>query len=545
MASLKLILVAATASLASALLAGCALRSAAQPDPPPPWPPLAEGWQHGVFMEIFVRAWKDSDGDGIGDLRGLTQTLPYLQALGVRGLWLMPITPNADGDHGYATTSYRGIAPEYGTLADFDELVREARARGIGIVIDYVVNHSAAAHPYFVSARRGPGSPYRDWYVWSETLPAGWDIWGKNPWYHVAAAPWNFAGHPRDLPAPPPGARDFYFGTFGPHMPDFDLRNETVVRYHLDNLRWWMDRGLAGFRLDAVPHLVENGAQAWNDQPESRALARRMQDLVKSYPGGHVVCEATAEAEAWGDPAVCGGAFAFAVSRHYAKAALGDADSVRAVVDYFRRAAPTMATFVSNHDLFAGRRLWDQVGGDETAYRLAAAAYLLQPGTPFVYYGEEVGQAGDHRLAGDLPLRGPMSWSADARTAGFTTGVPFRPPAPNVATHNVAAQLHDPGSLLAFYRELIALRHARASLARGGYEHAFAQGLVAGWQRVLGDERTLVLFNYGGTPVTLSPPGLAAGARLRRLYPRDATPAAAGAGTVTLPPRSVQVLAVR
>jgi hypothetical protein len=134
---------------------------------------LPPGWHHGAFMEIFVRAYQDSDGDGVGDLKGLISRLGYLKRLGIKGLWLMPIQANADGDHGYATTDFRAVAPEYGTLRDFDTLLREAGRRGIGVVIDYVVNHSAAEHPMFVEARANPGSPWHDWYVFSETMPQG------------------------------------------------------------------------------------------------------------------------------------------------------------------------------------------------------------------------------------------------------------------------------------------------------------------------------------------------------------------------------------
>ena len=507
--------------------------------------PLPDGWHHGAFIEIFVRGYQDSDGDGIGDLRGLTQRLDYLRDLGVRGIWLMPITRNADGDHGYATTDYRSVDPAYGTLEDFDTLVREARRRGIGVIMDYMVNHSAADHPLFVAARSSRSSRFRDWFVWSQSLPSGWDIWGKNPWYHVASEPWTFKGEAKDLPAPPAGARDFYFGTFGPHMPDFNLRRPEVVDYHLDSLRFWLNRGLAGFRLDAVPHMIENDAVRWNDQPESRALGRRMQDVVKSYPSRYVVCEATAEPQAWGAPEVCGGAFAFGLERHFAQAATGSAASVREIARYYTNASPTMATFASNHDIFAGPRLWDQVAGDSARYKLAAAGYLLLPGTPFIYYGEEVGQAGIPGLRGDFPLRGPMSWTADG---GFTTGQPFRPPAPNRATHNAAAQAADPGSMLNFYKAMIALRNSRPSIARGSYEHPMAEGLLLGFQRALGSERTVVLVNYGTEPALAALPGLAAGARLRTLYPQAAAePPAAGAdgrAMVEVAPQSVRVLAV-
>jgi glycosidase len=509
---------------------------------------LPSGWEHGAFMEIFVRAWRDSDGDGIGDLRGLTQSLDYLRELGIRGIWLMPITKNADGDHGYATTDHRAIAPEYGTLADFDELIAQAHRRGIGVIMDYVVNHSAAANPLFEQARQGPDNPWRNWYVWSDSAPQGWDIWGKDPWYHVGSQPWLHTGEVKDLPKPPPGARDFYFGTFGPHMPDFNLRDPEVVAYHRSSLRFWLNRGLDGYRLDAVPHMIENDAVRWNDQPESRALTKSLQDLIKAYPHRKVVCEATAEPQAYGDPAVCGGAFAFGYVHHIVQAARGDEASVQKVADYYRMARPTMATFLSNHDIFAGQRLWDQVAGDEARYRVAAATYLLQPGTPFVYYGEEIGQAGVPGLNGDLPIRSPMSWTADPVRAGFTTGTPFRPIAPNADTHNVQAQRRDPQSIQRFYKAMIGLRNAWPSIAGGSYEHAFAEGAVAGWQRRWGSERTVVLINYGAGGAEARVPGLRPGDRLQALWPLDAAAgraAADGSARLWLAPQSVRVFVVR
>jgi alpha-amylase len=499
---------------------------------------LPKDWHRGAFMEIFVRAYQDSDGDGIGDLKGLTSRLDYLKDLGIKGLWLMPIQANADGDHGYATRDFRAVAPEYGTLADFDRLLAEAGRRGIGVIVDYAVNHSAVQHPLFVEARSDPASPWRDWYVFADEEPLGWSIWGKNPWYANRSESWTHSGEAKDTPRPPPGARDWYFGTFGPGMPDFNLRNPQVVAYHEDSLRYWLNRGLAGYRLDATPHLIENNARDWNDQPESRALTKRLADLVRSYPNRYVVCEATQKPQDWGDDKVCGGAFAFGHVHHYVKAAKGEADSVKALAEYFKTASPAMATFVSNHDIFAGRRLWDQVDGDIARYKLAAAGYLLQPGTPFVYYGEEVGQAGVHTLQSDLPIRSPMSWTADPQRGGFTNATPFRPLAPNIATHNAAAQRADRASIYHFYKAMIALRNARPSIARGSFEHAFADGLVLGFQRRLGRERTLVLMNYSTEAVTARVPGLAPRARLATLYgSRNAS--------LQLPPQSVRVFDLR
>ena len=523
-------------SLAAAVLLSLAFAASAQPaiDTSPVakrdrGSALPEGWEHGAFMEIFVRAWRDSDGDGIGDLRGLTQSLDHLKALGIRGIWLMPITKNADGDHGYATTDFRDIAPEYGTLADFDGLLREAHKRGIGVIIDYVINHSATQHPMFVDALQGPGSRFRDWYVWSDEAPRGWSIWDKNPWHA------------------PPGAHGFYFGAFGPHMPDFNFRKPEVLDYHLASLRFWLNRGLDGFRLDAVPHLIEKDAKDWNDQPESRVITKQLQDLIKSYRHRTVVCEATADPQAYGDPAVCGGAFAFGYTQHFVRAAMGDEASVQKLAEYYCSARPTMATFVSNHDAFAGQRLWDQVGGDLARYKLAAAGYLLQPGTPYIYYGEHIGQAGVPTLDGDLPLRAPLSWTADPRTAGFTRGTPFRPIAPNAATQNVAAETKRPDSIYAFYKGMLALRNSWPSIARGSFEGSFAQGLVAGWQRAWNNERTLVLINYGTAAADVSVPSLPAGARLQPLYPRHALAARAtadGQAALRLPAQAVQVYRV-
>ncbi len=488
---------------------------------------LPAGWQHGAFMEVFVRAYKDSDGDGVGDLKGLTQQLDYLKDLGIKGIWLMPITTSADGDHGYATTDFRAIDPAYGTLEDFDALLRHAHARGMGVVMDYVINHSAREHPMFASALAdGPASPFYDWYVWEKDAPQGWDIWGKNPW---TATP---QGH--------------YFGTFGKHMPDFNFKNPAVLAYHQNSLRFWLNRGLDGFRLDAVPHLVENSATDWNDQPESRRITGELRALITAYPQRHVVCEATANPQVYAAPDICGSAFAFGLERHIVQAAKGDQKAIRYVADYFTTAPQTMATFVANHDIFAGERLWDQLRGNQAQYKLAAASYLLQPGTPFIYYGEEIGMAGIRGLDGDEPLRAPMSWTADPRGAGFTTtsSKPFRPIAPNVARYNVASQLADPNSLLSFYKSMLALRNSLPSLASGSYDAPVVQGRVMAYRRTLGSESTLVVINYGTTAGKLALTDLQPQAAFASAYPTDAKPLAAnaqGALRLTLPAQSVRV----
>jgi glycosidase len=479
-------------------------------------------------MEIFVRAYQDSDGDGVGDLRGLIQRLDYLRDLGVKGIWLMPITRSADGDHGYATTDFRSIDPVFGTLADFDDLIREAHARGIGVIMDYVINHSASTHPMFVSAAGGKEHPYRDWYVWQDSAPAGWEIWGKNPWSMTAN-----------------GA---YFGTFGPHMPDFNFRNPAVVAYHQDSLRFWLNRGLDGYRLDAVPHLIENNAKDWNDQPESRRITHDLTQLITGYGNRYTVCEATANPKDYAAPDLCGSAFAFGHQYNIVKAAQGDAKAVADVAQYFSTAPLSMATMVSNHDIFAGKRLWDQVKGNQAQYRLAAATYLLQPGTPFIYYGEEIGMGGVAELEGDSPLRTPMSWTADRNRAGFTTGTPFRPIAPNVATHNAGAQRKDAKSLLAFYTSVLKVRNTVPSIAQGGYAAPWVQGKVYGFQRTLEKETSLVVINYGNRAANVA---IAAGTpktKWRPVFGAGKRPVAANAKgrlTISIPAQSVRVLVLK
>jgi glycosidase len=467
---------------------------------------LPAHWHTGVFMEIYVRGYKDSNGDGIGDLKGLTQSLDYLKDLGISGIWLMPINKSQDHDHGYAVTDYRDIEPQYGTLADLDELLREAHARGIGVILDYVINHSAAQHPAFVNSKAAPDNGFRDWFVWQGAKPSGWNIYGKDPWYS--------AGN---------GA---YFAAFWDQMPDFNLRNSAALAWHHDSMRFWLNRGVDGFRFDAVGHLVENGPNAWDSQPENYVIMNGVRAMLDGYAQRYMVCEAPNASLGFANPSVgCGSAFAFGHNHNVVDAAKGAPSAVRLVADYFKTAPGSMATMVSNHDSFAGQRLFDQVGGNVAQYKLAAATYLLQPGTPFIYYGEEIGMAGAASLSGDHKLRTPMSWTNDTTHAGFTTAAPFRALSANVSTHNVAAQQADGNSLLSFYKGLIALRNATPSLARGSYEFASASGTVMSFQRSLGNERTVVVFNYGTSAATAALANLPANATLSPLWP-----AAGGAG---------------
>jgi glycosidase len=510
--------------------------------PPPPAPPpvdvsgvaaadpgstLPANWQHGAFMEIFVRSYQDSNGDGVGDLPGLISRLDYLHDLGVRGLWLMPITSSEDHDHGYAVADYRNIETAYGTLADFDRLIAQAHARGIGVIVDDVMNHSAEANPLFANAVSGASNAWRDWYVWQTSDPSGWNVYGADPW-HASPTGW-------------------YYGGFSSAMPDFNLTNPAVVAYHHDSQRFWLNRGTDGFRFDAVGNFVEDGPTRWLDEPQDYALLHDIRTLMDGYAQRYMVCEGTGDPQGFGAASACGSAFAFDLNAHLIGAARANAADIQAVAAYFDTAPPTMATLLSNHDSFAGWRAADQLGNDLARMELAAGTYLLLPGTPFIYYGEEVGMDGSATLTGDAGLRTPMSWTADAVNAGFSTVAPYRGLSANVATRNVAAEIADPASPYAFYKAMLALRNTRPSIATGSYEAAVANGSVMTFQRAAGAERTLVTINYGASATAVDVAGLPANAGAAALYPADGTTLTASAGGVAhvaLAARQVRVFAV-
>ncbi len=450
---------------------------------------LPPAWErHGVFVEIFVRAYQDSNGDGVGDLNGVTQRLDYLRDLGVTGIWLMPIFRSEDHDHGYAVANYREIEPAYGTLADLDRLLAEAHKRGIGVIVDYVMNHSSSSHPVFEDAYDHRQSAYADWYIFKTEPQKGWNSFDGDPWREAG---------PR-----------WYYGAFTADMPDFNLRNPAVVDFHLDNLKFWLNRGVDGFRFDAVGVLIENGSIGWENQPENHVLMERVQDLLAQYGQRTMVCEAPSDPAAFAQASSCGSAFAFGLQKHILRSVrMG---RLMPDVPYMLRTMPIdhMGTFLANHDTFAGTRLFQQLQGDEASYRIAAASLLTLPGRPFIYYGEEIGLAQSPVASGGDPaLRGPMSWSAE-HNAGFTTAEkPFRPNVDNWRTHNVAVEQANPASLLNWYKALITLRKAKPALADGSFTNLSKDDdPIFAFVREREGQRILVAINYASRDATLSLP---------------------------------------
>jgi glycosidase len=400
---------------------------------------LPANWADSAsFIQIYVRGYQDSDGDGIGDLQGLISRLDYLQSLGVTGIWLMPVTESADNDHGYAVEDYRAIEEQYGTMADFEVLLSEAHARGIAVIIDYVINHAASTNPLFLDASTSASNDKRDWFVWENEKPQGWNTFAGDPWRG--------------------NGNGWYYGIFSPLVPDFNLRNPEVVDFHLDNLRFWLNKGVDGFRFDAVGVMFENGPTEWEDAPENHLLLNDIRMLVESYNKRFIVCESPASPAAYATMTSCGRAFAFQSPQAILNSARGTAVEAGFVDQLELANTDRMPLILANHDSFAGDRIWNQLGGDEEQYKIAAASYLLASRSPFTYYGEEIGMAGGSGLSGDAALRTPMSWNSDPLNAGFSAVTPFRALSANSTTHNVAVESPDADSLLNTYTALLNLR---------------------------------------------------------------------------------------
>ncbi|MEY4762141.1 MAG: hypothetical protein RLZZ200_1997 [Pseudomonadota bacterium] len=407
----------------------------------------ADWTSHANVIEIYVRGYQDSDGDGVGDLQGLISRLDYLKQQGFTALWLMPVFRSADHDHGYAVEDYRAIEPDYGTLADFDQLLAAAHSRGMAVILDYVMNHAASTNPLFLDASAGVSNARREWFVWRDSHPSGWSGFGGDPWHN--------------------NGNGWYYGVFATNMPDFNLHNPDVVAFHKNNLRFWLNRGVDGFRFDAVTVLFEDDASIWQNAPGNHPLLNAMAAVIGSYPNRLMVCEAPGAEAAYSATTSCGRAFGFqAVAPLYASVQSGVVDPN---LDTFLRdpLADRMPLLLGNHDSFVGDRVWNRLNGDQQSYRLLASTYLLGAATPFTYYGEEIGIANGSSLSGDAALRVPMSWTADSLAAGFSTTKPFRRLAGNSTQQNVADELGDSQSLLRVYRSLLQLRNTYPVIGRG------------------------------------------------------------------------------
>jgi glycosidase len=436
---------------------------------------------------VFVRSFYDSDGDGIGDLNGLIQKLDYITSLGASCIWLMPVAASPSY-HGYDVSDYYRVAPAYGTNDDFKRLVAEAHRRGIRVLVDMVLNHASSAHPSFQAALRDTMSPYRAWYRFSPT-PLGKGPWGEEVWHRS------------------PVREEYYYGVFWSGMPDLNYETPAVREEAKKVATFWLrEMGVDGFRLDAVPYLVEEGTCLMGCPGTHVFLHEYAEHIHSVKPDAYTV------GEAWGSITTMIPYYPDQLTSYFS---FELADSLLSVVRTgsaagllagFLRLQDTLpafrwSPFLSNHDQ---TRVLTALGGDVARAKIAATLLLTLPGLPFIYYGEEIGMTGDKP---DPRLRTPMQWSPRPGL-GFTTGTPWEAPQPDSLTTNVAVEDADPSSLLNLYRRLIHLRKENEALATGTLVPLSASDAhVAAYLRRSGSHAVLVVANLGGAPaagVTIS-----------------------------------------
>ncbi|MDX1649605.1 MAG: alpha-amylase family glycosyl hydrolase [Myxococcota bacterium] len=485
-------------------------------------------WRDGVVYQIYPRSYMDASGDGVGDLEGVRRRLDHLQWLGVDAIWLSPFFPSPMKDFGYDVADYCDVDPLFGSLADFDRLLGDAHARGLRVVLDFVPNHTSDRHPWFLESRSSRSSPKRDWYVWRDPGPDGGP---PNNWLATFGGPaweWDEA------------TGQYYLHSFLPEQPDLDWRNPEVVRAMHDVLRFWLDRGVDGFRIDVIhrigkdPALRDNpvkdpshgygGQEHLHDEnhPDVHGMVRGLRRVVDAYDDRMLVGEVYIL-----DPAKVAPYYGRGDELHLAfnfafQHAPWDAAAFRREVDRFDALVPPEGWpdyVLSSHDAPRHASRYDHPELGDARARVAATMLLTLRGTPFLYQGEEIGMRNvpvpEERMQDPLartlhpkvsrdPERTPMQWEPGAG-AGFTTAAePWLPIAEDADRRNVAVQRDDPASLLHLYRALLALRRGTPALQRGSYEPLEAPGGVFAYERRLGEERALVALNFADAPRTLS-----------------------------------------
>jgi alpha-glucosidase len=466
-------------------------------------------WQSGVIYQIYPRSFQDSNGDGVGDLPGILARLDHLVALGVDAIWISPIYPSPMADFGYDVADYTGIDPAFGTLADFDRLIAAAHARGLRVILDYVPNHSSDRHPWFVESRASRSNARRDWYIWRDPAPDGGP---PNNWLSEFGGPaWTLDK----------ATGQYWYHAYLPEQPDLNWRNPRVREAMLEVLRFWLDRGVDGFRVDAIHHLFEDERLRDNplnldwgpgqsparrvirahtmDQPEVQEAVAAMRRIGDSYPGQRVLIgEAYLPIDrlmAYYGAGLAGFQLPF---NFHLLSTPWEAGAIAGLIERYEAALPQGAWpnwVLGNHDR---SRIASRLGPAQA--RVAAMLLLTLRGTPTIYQGEEIGMTDvpippervqdpwEWRVPGlglgRDPVRTPMQWDAGTG-AGFTSAAePWLPLAEDRRSVNVAAQECDVSSMLSLYRALLALRRAEPALSVGTYA-----SIAVGVDEVLAYER--------------------------------------------------------
>lgn len=480
-------------------------------------------WQSAVIYQIYPRSFQDADGDGVGDLAGIEARLDYLVELGVDAIWLSPIFPSPMADFGYDVADYCGIDPLFGDMAAFDRLLAAVHARGLRLLLDLVPNHTSDRHPWFIESRSSRTNAKRDWYLWRDPAPDGGP---PNNWIS------DFGGSAWEWDA---ATGQYYCHAFLKEQPDLNWRNPAVRAAMLDVLRFWFEKGVDGFRIDVLWHVIKHPDfpdnppnPRWQpgmeerlqhvainstDQPEAIDVAAAMRAVAEAHGDRVLIGEIYLPVEKlvryYGTPARPGVHLPF---NFQLIAADWNARDIGARIARYEAALPEGAWpnwVLGNHDR---PRIATRAGPEQA--RVAMMLLLTLRGTPTLYYGDELGIAdvpippAQVRDPAELrqpgvgigrdPVRTPMAWDSSAH-AGFTTGEPWLPLHDDWAHRNVAAQADDPRSMLALTRALLAERRARPALATGDLTLLETQGDVLGYVRRCGDETVTVLLNLGGT----------------------------------------------
>jgi alpha-glucosidase len=485
-------------------------------------------WRRGVVYQVYPRSFLDTGGDGVGDLAGIAARLGHLQALGVDAVWISPFYPSPMRDFGYDVTDHRAVDPVFGTLDDFDRLLSAAHARGIKVIVDFIPNHTSDLHPWFAESRRARESPRRDGYVWRDPAPDGGP---PNNWLST------FGGSAWTLD---PATGQYYLHTYLREQPDLNWRNPAVEAEMQGVMRFWLDRGVDGLRVDAVQNVIKDDRFRDNppnpgfrpgddpftrlmrlysgDRPEVHDVIARMRRLVEEYDGDRVligeVYNTVERVMAYygRDGAGCHFPYNFQLIVLPWKAREIDAAIRRYEALLPPGAWPSWV--LGNHDR---HRIASRVGPAQA--RVAAVLLLTLRGTPTLYYGDEIGMT-DVPIPPDRvqdpfernvpglglgrdPERTPMQWSA-APNAGFTTGTPWLPVAEDYRETNVETQRRDPASMLALHRRLLALRRAEPALSIGAWAPVDAAGDVLAYVREHAGRRFLIALNLGPNPASLA-----------------------------------------
>ena len=494
-------------------------------------------WQRGIIYQVYPRSFMDSNGDGVGDLRGLISRLDYLRGLGVDAVWLSPIFPSPMKDFGYDVSDYTGIHPLFGTLEDFDLLIREAHAHKIKLVLDFVPNHTSDQHPWFIESRSSRDNLKRDWYIWRDPAPSGGP---PNNWLS------NFGGSAWEYD---PKTEQYYYHAFLREQPDLNWRNPQVIEAMLNVLRFWLERGVDGFRVDVLWHLIKDeqfrdnpvnpdwreGADPYQrllelhttDQAEVHAVVTRMRRLVDQYQDRVLIGEIYLPVERlvqYYGVNLSGVHVPFNFQLLLAK---WHARDIARIISQYEAALPKGGWpnwVLGNHDR---PRIVSRVGSKQA--RVAAMLLLTLRGTPTLYYGDEIGMHDVEippekvqdpfeknvpgRGLGRDPQRTPMQWSA-AKNAGFTAGKPWLPIAEDYAQNNVEAERDDPLSILSLYMQLINVRRGEPALEVGELERIDTAGDLLTYIRRDGESAFLVALNFGSEPQVIDISDKAGGGRI-------------------------------